>query len=156
MAFGNLGQSNRNSPVAEINMIPMIDVMLVLLVIFIVTAPLVSQQIQLKLPQTVETKTHDTDINKPLSVSINAESEIFIDNEKVEYDSLASHLNELQSSFKASLSSSPVNSTKPQPVHLYIDASVPYEKVAKLLAQLSASGFSQIGFASTPEKKEDQ
>ena len=79
-------KSSRNDPMSEINVTPFVDVMLVLLIIFMVTAPLLTVGVQVDLPET----SADTlpEENEPLTLTINSKGEIFIQETKVEFNNL--------------------------------------------------------------------
>ena len=136
MAFASFDNKGSSAPVAEINMVPLIDVMLVLLVIFIVTAPLLSHQVKLELPkasaQVMSAKAEKIDLS--------------IDADGVRYwNGLALSRDEAAARFA-------VEGTKPtQPeVHLRADQAVPYRAVAETLADASKAGLTKIGFVTDP------
>lgn len=143
MSFGRLRQGGGESR-AEINMIPLIDIMLVLLVIFILTAPLVTQSVKLKLPEAVDLKEEQTqqEIDKPVLIAINEDSEIFINEEKVDHETAFNKLTEIKVAA----------GEKPPMIQLHIDAAVPYQDVAKIVTVLSKVGLANIGFVSLPEE----
>ncbi len=141
MAFGRLNHQ-MHPPVAEINMIPLIDVMLVLLVIFIVTAPLVSQSVKLQLPETVELQSDQPKI-PPVMIALDANHTLTINNRLIVEADVSQVLADLKAGENVQI---------PLMIHLHIDASVSYEHVAKLLAQLSQAGLTNIGFVSLPEQ----
>ncbi len=142
MAFGRL-RSSEHKPSAEINMIPLIDVMLVLLVIFILTAPLVTQSVKLQLPEATDLEeSTQVEEDSPLVIALNGERELFINDEPLGEGSLLGRLQEYRAGLGAE--ENPL-------VQLHIDASVPYEEVAKLMTDLSKVGLSNIGFVTLPE-----
>ena len=148
MAFGRLRGTNSRAR-AEINMVPLIDVMLVLLVIFILTAPLVTQSVQLKLPEAVDLKektTPEQAENKPILVAINGESEVHINEVKMETDeAVLTTLTTLKSEALAK------NGPEYNPlVQFHVDIKVPYEIVAKTITSLSKAGLGNIGFVTLP------
>ena len=137
MAFASFDAKNANAPMAEINMVPLIDVMLVLLVIFIVTAPLLTQAVKLELPK-ASSQVNDL---KP---------------EKVEFAIDASGLlywnGETLSRTEAAKRFVAEGKRQPQPeIHLRADQSVAYRFVAQTLADASKAGLSRVGFVSEPE-----
>lgn len=147
MAFGRLrGTSSRAR--AEINMVPLIDVMLVLLVIFILTAPLVTQSVQLKLPEAVDLKeqtAQDKVEIKPILVAINSASEVYINETKMETDeAMFAELSRLKSEAIA------LDPNQNPLVQFHVDISVPYEIVAKAITSLSKAGLGNIGFVTLP------
>ena len=137
MAFASFDAKNASAPMAEINMVPLIDVMLVLLVIFIVTAPLLTQAVKLELPK-ASSQVNDL---KP---------------EKVEFAIDASGLlywnGETLSRAEAAKRFVVEGKRQPQPeIHLRADQSVAYRFVAQTLADASKAGLSKVGFVSEPE-----
>jgi len=90
MLPGRSGQRGRYRPLAEINVTPLVDVMLVLLIIFMVTAPLMTSGVSVDLPKT-SAQPLNTD-SEPLTVSINAEGSIFLQNEPVDLTDLVAKL----------------------------------------------------------------
>ncbi|MGL4674119.1 MAG: ExbD/TolR family protein [Wohlfahrtiimonas sp.] len=147
MAFGRLRGTNSRAR-AEINMVPLIDVMLVLLVIFILTAPLVTQSVQLKLPEAVDLKektvSEQAEI-KPILVAINADSEVHINDEKMETEeAVLATLTKLKDDAKA------INPDQNPLVQFHVDTKVPYEIVAKTITAFSKVGLGNIGFVTLP------
>ncbi len=137
MAFASFDSKSANAPMAEINMVPLIDVMLVLLVIFIVTAPLLTHAVKLELPQASAT------VNQPppdkIEFAIDASGALFWNGERVSREEAAER-------FVAE------GKKQPQPeVHLKADQAVAYRHVAKTLADASQAGLTKVGFISEPE-----
>ena len=139
MAFGSFERKNSSAPMAEINMVPLIDVVLVLLVIFIVTAPLLTQVVKLDLPKATSTP----DIVKPdkIQFSIDATGQRFWNGEKLTRE-------EAQAKFAEE------GKKRPQPeVYLRADQTVSYRFVSETLADASRGGLSKVAFVSEPERK---
>jgi biopolymer transport protein ExbD len=140
MAFGSFSGGNANTqPMAEINMIPLIDVMLVLLVIFIITAPLLTHAVKIDLPKAASTPNQ----TKPehIQLSINGQGEFFWAGEKLDRAHLRERFAEAAK-------------REPQPeVHLRADQSVQYHFVAEALADSAKAGLTRIGFISDPNDK---
>jgi biopolymer transport protein ExbD len=138
MAFGSFDRKTGNQPMAEINMVPLIDVVLVLLVIFIVTAPLLTNVVKLDLPKA----TSAADIQKPEKVefAIDANGGLFWKGERItREDAIARFAEE--------------GRKRPQPeVYLRADQNVPYRYVAETLADASKAGLSKVAFVSEPVK----
>jgi biopolymer transport protein ExbD len=136
MAFGSFDRKTSSQPMAEINMVPLIDVVLVLLVIFIVTAPLLTNVVKLDLPKA----TSAADIQKPEKVefAIDANGGLFWKGERItREDAIARFAEE--------------GRKRPQPeVYLRADQNVPYRYVAETLADASKGGLSKIAFVSEP------
>ncbi|WP_421998816.1 ExbD/TolR family protein [Reyranella sp.] len=138
MAFGSFDRKSSSQPMAEINMVPLIDVALVLLVIFIVTAPLLTNVVKLDLPKATST----ADIQKPEKVefAIDATGALFWKGERITRE-------EAVERFAAE------GAKRPQPeVYLRADQNVPYRYVAETLADASKAGLSKVAFVSEPER----
>ncbi|MFT3856109.1 MAG: biopolymer transporter ExbD [Aquabacterium sp.] len=136
MAFASFDNKNASAPMAEINMVPLIDVMLVLLVIFIVTAPLLSHSVRLELPkasaQVMSAKAEKIDF------SIDANGVRYWNGQMLSREEAAARF--VQASAKP---------TQPE-IHLRADQAVPYRAVAETLADASKAGLSKIGFVTDP------
>lgn len=116
--------------VSEINITPLVDVMLVLVVALIVTAPLLNNAIKVNLPKTVATQAPEP--RKPIAVSVDAQGQAYLDRE-------ALALPELGSRLKALHDANPDTS-----VHLSSDESVNYGSVAKVMALVERAGISKV------------
>lgn len=139
MGFGRI-RENTHTENAEINMVPLIDVMLVLLVIFIITAPMVTQSVNLSLPKTEEiVVAESTEPQKPVIIEITNEKEILLNQNSVSIEQLNIALNDM----KQSLNNDQFI------IQLNIDESIPYETVAKTLIEIKKAGLSKIGFTTT-------
>ena len=138
MAFASFDSRRAGAPMSEINMVPLIDVMLVLLVIFIITAPLLTQAVKLELPKA------NAQVNDPrpeqVEFSIAAAGALYWNGEPVTRAEAARRFN--------------VEGRKPQQpeIHLRADQAVAYRYVAQTLADASKAGLTQVGFISEPEK----
>ena len=137
MAFGSFDARKASAPMAEINMVPLIDVMLVLLVIFIITAPLLTQAVKLELPK-ASAQANDLRPDR-IEFAIDAAGVLHWNGEPVSRA-------EAQHRFA-------VEGAKPTPpeVQLHADQSVPYRHVAQVLADASKAGLQRIGFVSVDE-----
>jgi biopolymer transport protein ExbD len=138
MAFGSFDRKSGNQPMAEINMVPLIDVALVLLVIFIVTAPLLTHAVKLDLPKA----TSNADIQKPEKVefAIDASGALFWNGERLSREDAQGRFAE-------------AGQKRPQPeVYLRADQNVPYRYVAEMLADASRAGLSKVAFVSEPTR----
>ena len=138
MAFGSFDRKSSNQPMAEINMVPLIDVALVLLVIFIVTAPLLTHAVKLDLPKA----TSNPDIQKPEKVefAIDGSGALFWNGERLSRE-------DAQTRFAQA------GEKRPQPeVYLRADQGVAYRYVAETLADASKAGLSKVAFVSEPVK----
>ncbi len=137
MAFASLDSQRSGAPMTEINMVPLIDVMLVLLVIFIVTAPLLTQAVKLDLPK-VNSQPNTAKAEK-IDFAVDAAGSMYWNGEAVARP-------EAQRRFAAA------SGLQPQPeVHLRADGQAPYRFVAQVLADASKAGLSKVGFVSQPE-----
>ncbi len=136
MAFGRLERTTGPQPMSDINMTPLIDVMLVLLVIFIVTAPLMASNLKLDLPQSDAAQPSD---NSPfIALGIDAKGTIYINETPTDGNALASRL-------AAEARDNPLLE-----VQLRADKSIPYGQVASLIGQVQAAGLSRIAFVAEP------
>ena len=136
MAFGGFNENNNQAPMAEINVTPMVDVMLVLLVIFIITAPLFTHAVKLDLPNAQSTAAPE----KPetITLSINAEGKLFWNNAEINDQ-------ELNNRFVIAAQKIPT----PE-LHLRADKSTRYEVIAKVMAGAQNNGISKIAFVTKP------
>ena len=137
MAFGGFNENGQQGPMAEINVTPMVDVMLVLLVIFIITAPLFTHAVKLELPTASSAPAPE----KPESItlSINAEGKIFWNNTVVSLDELGMRFAD-------------VSQKKPQPeLQLRADKSTRYEIIAQVMSSAQTHGMTKIGFVTNPK-----
>jgi biopolymer transport protein ExbD len=138
MAFGGFRQaSDGGQPMAEINMIPLIDVMLVLLVIFIVTAPLLTHAVKLDLPRA----TSEPNLTRPdnIQLAVDGAGKLFWNGEVIDRPTLQRRFADA-----AQLA--------PQPeVHLRADRTTQYQAIAEVLADSARAGLSKIGFVSQPD-----
>ena len=132
MAFGRLQRSATSQPMSDINMTPLIDVMLVLLVIFIITAPLMSSSLRLDLPKTAGATAGAAPAF--VTVAVNPAGQLFWGDEAVS-DA------ELQTRVRQAAQRSP--STE---VQLRADKQVPYGRIAELIGLVQDGGLSRIGF----------
>ncbi|HET7793134.1 MAG TPA: biopolymer transporter ExbD [Rhizobacter sp.] len=137
MAFASFDNRNAGAPMAEINMVPLIDVMLVLLVIFIVTAPLLTQAVKLELPR-ANAQPNIVKAEK-VEFAIDANGQRFWNGEPVDRSEAARRFME-------------EGKKQPQPeVHLKADQAVAYRNVAQTLADATKAGLTKVGFISDPE-----
>lgn len=121
----------RMRPMAEINVTPFVDVMLVLLIIFMVTAPLLTVGVAVELPETDAEAL--TDPGEPIAVTVQADGTIYVQETEIEYDNLVPHLTAV------------VRAGYSQRIYVQGDKNVPYDRVAKVIGRLNAAGFTSIG-----------
>jgi biopolymer transport protein ExbD len=132
MAFGGFNDEAHRGPMAEINVTPMVDVMLVLLVIFIITAPLFTHAIKLDLP--VAQSSPAPEKPETVTLSINGAGALFWNDVAVG-----------QKDFEARLAAAAQK--KPQPeLQLRADKSTRYEVIAQVMAAAQGNGMTKIGF----------
>jgi biopolymer transport protein ExbD len=138
MAFGGFdSRGGPMQPMAEINTTPLVDVMLVLLVIFIITAPLLTHSIRLDLP-TAQAPV-STDTPETITVSIDAQGALFWNNAPLaDTDALRARLAEAAP-------------RRPQPeLHLRADQQVRYQRLAEVMSAAQQAGIARIGFVTDP------
>ena len=136
MAFASFDDKRSSAPMAEINMVPLIDVMLVLLVIFIVTAPLLTHAVKVDLPKAAS----QPNITRPdnVQLAIDGEGRVYWNGEVLDRSGWRSRMDAAAG-------------LKPQPeVHLRADGGVAYRKVAQVMADAAKAGLTRIGFVSDP------
>jgi biopolymer transport protein ExbD len=139
MAFGAFNPHRQQQMMSDINVTPMVDVMLVLLVIFIITAPMFTHAIKLDLPRTQAAAA--TDQAEPLTVAIDAAGKIYWNDTMVDAATLDLRLAE-------------AGRRDPQPeLQLRADKATRYEVVAQVMAAAQAKGLSRLGFVTDPNKE---
>jgi len=136
MAFGGLHSGGRSQDIAEINMIPLIDVMLVLLIIFIITAPLLTHAIKLDLPQAASQPSPQQ--ADTIQLSIQADGTVFWDTEAVDADT-----------WRARMAAAAQQTPQPE-IHLRADGNLAYRHVARIMADASRAGLVKLGFVTDP------
>lgn len=135
----------KKRPIADINVVPYIDVMLVLLIVFMVTAPLLMQGVPVQLPQAPSAPLEQKD-KEPLIVSIKSDGSYYINlgdgkNQETE-----------QPLVKIIEKVTKILQLQPQtPVLVWGDVNVPYGKVVSLMAQLQTAGATSVGLVTEPE-----
>lgn len=137
MAMG--GHNNNRAVMAEINVTPFVDVMLVLLVIFMVTAPMMQQGVQVNLPK-ADTKAM-TPAEESVVVSVDKSGKIFIDKNEVPAEDLRKRLSDMF-----------VTRAKKE-VFLKADAGVPYGEVVRTMADIKGAGIERLGMVTEPAAK---
>ena len=132
MAFGRLERSPASRPMSDINMTPLIDVMLVLLVIFMITAPLMTSSLKLDLPKTAGAK--PSDAPSFIALAVDAGGQIFVGDEKLAREAVLERV-------RAAAARDPLTE-----VQLRADQAVPYGRVAELIGLVQDAGLLRIGF----------
>ncbi len=138
MGVGGGRRGRRRQPMAEINVTPMVDVMLVLLIIFMVAAPLLVTGVAVDLPQT-SAKALPSDV-EPISVTIDARGQRSIGDELLSDAAFAARLEALRAARGADAR-----------VVIRADAGLPYGQVAALLADVTGSGFTRVALVNQPK-----
>jgi biopolymer transport protein TolR len=132
---------HRRKPVmAEINVTPMVDVMLVLLIIFMVAAPLLTVGVPLDLPQT-QAKSLDQD-KEPLTVSVNTKGEVFLQNSEIKIDELVAKLQAVTQA----------RGGQDERIYVRGDKKVDYGAVMRVMGRLSAAGFRRVALVTEVEQ----
>ena len=138
MTFASLEANDAAEALAEINMVPLIDVMLVLLIIFMVTAPLLTHAVKVDLPKA----SSSANITKPdnVQLAIDAEGRVFWNGETVDAAQFAARLKTAAA-------------LQPQPeLHIRAERTTPYEKVAQVMSEAARNGLVRIGFVTDPTR----
>jgi biopolymer transport protein ExbD len=138
MAFGTLDDNDDDGVMSEINMTPLVDVMLVLLIIFIITIPVINHAVKIDLPRA----TNQPNETKPqnINVSIDASGKVFWNQVEVDEAQLDANIAESAK-------------VEPQPeLHLRADRDVRYERVAEVMAAAQRGGLGKIGFVTEPKR----
>ena len=136
MAIGSFNSPGAQAPMAEINTTPLVDVMLVLLIIFIITAPLMTHSVRVELPRAASVPTEDRRLT--LQVSIDGDNRVFVGSEAVDRG-------ELESRFREA-----VRRDANVEMHLKANRSTRYEIVADAMSAARRAGLSKIGFVTQP------
>ena len=133
------GNEGRQDLISDINVTPLVDVMLVLLIIFMVTAPMMTHGVKVDLP-TTESKSIKTQ-EDPLILSITKKRDIFIENYKVELGDLKGKLNKIFANRAA------------KEILLQADKNVPYGFVMSVMSQVKEAGITKVGMITEPLRK---
>ena len=136
MAFGRLERRAEAQPMSEINVTPLVDVMLVLLVIFMLTAPLLTSAIRLDLPQSEGLQSGEAP--QSVTVAMDAKGQVFFNDQPVDAAALAQQ-------FEAT-----ARRSRETEVQLRVDEAVPYGQVVVLMGAAQKAGLSRIGFVAQP------
>ncbi len=126
------------APMTEINVTPFVDVMLVLLIVFMVTAPLLTVHVPIQLPES-QAKPLQGD-KEPLAISVNSKGQIFLQETEVQLDTIVSKL--------LAISQNGYN----ERIYIRGDHEVDYGVVAKVMGTISGAGFKRIGLVTAPEE----
>jgi biopolymer transport protein TolR len=132
MSFGRLERTQGSQPMSEINMTPLVDVMLVLVVIFILTAPLLVNAVKVDLPKAEGAKALDAP--KFVALTVDKAGQVYVNNQALTAEVLATTL-------QGAAQKNPDTE-----VQLRADASVPYGRVVEVMGVAQKAGLSRIGF----------
>jgi biopolymer transport protein TolR len=138
MAFGRLERTKGEPPMSDINVTPLVDVMLVLVVIFIITAPLLASSIRLDLPKAEGTQPGDAP--RFVTLVVDQSGQLFLNDKPVAATQLAEQL-------AAAAKQNPETE-----IQLRADQGVPYGKVVEVMGLAHKAGLSRIGFVAEPAK----
>jgi biopolymer transport protein ExbD len=142
MGLGKLGAGSKGQPVSEINVVPLVDVMLVLLVVFIVTTPLLTHAVKLELPR-ASSHPNVTRADR-VEIAVQRDGRIHWDGEPVTRDEFGR---------RAAALAGRAPDTE---IHLKGDAAVPYGEMARTLSVLARQGMTRIGFVTDPSEDGDR
>lgn len=132
-------KSFRKRPVAEINITPFVDVMLVLLVVFMITAPLITQGVSINLPEVNNEPI--TEQKEPIQISIKAGGDIYIQAQKIKQSDLPERLKAIRDARKEAAS-----------ILLNADKAVDYGTVMSVMSELQTAGLVDVGLVTAPTK----
>jgi biopolymer transport protein TolR len=137
---GGRRQRRRRGVMSQINVTPMVDVMLVLLIIFMVSAPLLTVGVPIDLPRT-QAKSLDQD-REPLTVSVNGKGEVYLQNAEIKVDDLVTKLQAITQA-RGGLD---------ERIYVRGDRTVDYGTVMRVMGRLSAAGFHRVALVTEGEK----
>ncbi|MNY93376.1 Biopolymer transport protein ExbD [compost metagenome] len=132
-----ISTSQDDDVVSDINITPLVDVMLVLLIVFIVTAPLLTNSVKVNLPKAAPTQS--TDQNKALVISVKPDGAIFLDKDPVKLENFEQEITQRK------------NANAKLALNLNADETVPYGTVAKLLASIERVGVEKLSVITEPK-----
>ncbi|AYA69057.1 MULTISPECIES: ExbD/TolR family protein [unclassified Acinetobacter] len=132
-----ISTSQDDDVVSDINITPLVDVMLVLLIVFIVTAPLLTNSVKVNLPKAAPTQS--TDQNKALVISVKPDGAIFLDKDPVKLENFEQEITQRK------------NTNAKLALNLNADETVPYGTVAKLLASIERVGVEKLSVITEPK-----
>ena len=139
MAFGSFNSHRQQSMMSDINVTPMVDVMLVLLVIFIITAPMFTHAVKLDLPRAQAAAAQQQPDS--ISIAIDAAGQVYWGDEQVDRAALEARLKR-------------ASALSPQPeLQLRADRNTRYEAVAQVMAAAQTQGLTKLGFVTEPKKE---
>ncbi len=137
MSFGRLERTQKPQPMSDINITPLVDVMLVLVVIFILAAPLLASSIRLDLPK-AEGAEASSPAPSPVTVAIDAAGKTFLNDEPLDSEMLKTRFQDI------------AKQRADAEIQLRADTTVPYGRVVELMGLLNAAGLHRIAFVTDP------
>lgn len=138
----SVGNKEDGAPMAEINVTPLVDVMLVLLIIFMITTPLMNHKVKVQLPQAVvQQKEEKKQQIPPITITVTASGELFLNDEPATRQAIESRL------------SVDAQKTPQPPVQIRGDKTTPYRMINEVVKIAQAQGMAKVGFVTTPPKK---
>ncbi|MBL4601520.1 MAG: protein TolR [Emcibacteraceae bacterium] len=132
------GFSKRHKPMSEINVTPFVDVMLVLLVVFMVTAPLLTVGVPIDLPNSQANNLPENDT--PLSITIDSEGRIYLQDEEVELNQMIARISVI------------FENRKEDRIYVHGDKNVSYGQVMEVMGLLNGKGFSRVALVTNPPR----
>lgn len=138
----SVGNKEDGAPMAEINVTPLVDVMLVLLIIFMITTPLMNHKVKVQLPEAVvQQKEEKKQQVPPITISVTEAGELFLNDEPATKQAIESRL------------SVEAQKTPQPPVQIRGDKTTPYRLINEVVKIAQAQGMAKVGFVTTPPKK---
>jgi len=141
MEFRQLDRASSPQAMSEINMTPLVDVMLVLLIIFIVTAPLLTHNVKVNLPKT---NAMATSTKNPVVIALDSDLQVFLEGKPITRQDLETTLQ------------ARVNSGEQPTVELRADGGIAYQHVVRIMALIQNAGITRLSFITDPEKQEQR
>src|ERR1700761_5048472 len=136
------GHGGRRAPMAEINVTPLVDVMLVLLIIFMITAPLLMTGVPINLPDSRAKALEEP--KKPVQISIDGQGRVFVDDDQVSDDALPDRLSQI--------AARNAPGGEPQQIFLRADRGIDYGRVMSVMGELNRAGLNKVALVSTAAK----
>jgi biopolymer transport protein ExbD len=138
----SVGNKEDGAPMAEINVTPLVDVMLVLLIIFMITTPLMNHKIKVALPEaTVEKKKEEKQQAPPVTITVTEAGELYLNDEPATKEAIESRL------------SVEAQKTPQPPVQIRADKTTQYRLINDVVKIAQQQGIAKVGFVTTPPKK---
>jgi biopolymer transport protein TolR len=137
---GRRGRGSRRAPMADINVTPLVDVMLVLLIIFMITAPLLASAVPIDLPES-RAKPVETEDKEPVQLSINADDTLYIGEQVVSEAELPARLD--------AIARENAGQDKPRQIMLRADKGLDYGRVMRVMGELNRAGLTRISLVTT-------